>query len=105
MAIMKQQIHAGWRIAIVTLLHLLLARFAYEWWVFGPHYGPHGSIPGHDLLFEGSASAICLVLLVPVFLRGNISQRTAVIVLSLLPVTLFLVVVYYVVHVCIYIYG
>lgn len=90
---------------MVAFLHLLLARFAYEWWLFGPHFAPHGNIPKHDLLSEGAASAICLVLMAPVWLRGNLSQRLTAILLSLFPMTLFIIVVYYVLRVCIYIYG
>jgi hypothetical protein len=102
---MSQQLHANWRIALVVALHLLLALFAYKWWLFGPHFRPHGNIPNHDLLTEGTASAICLVLLVPVWLRGNMIQRAIAVTLSLLPAVIFALAVYYGIRICMYIYG
>ena len=95
---MDPPVHAGARIAIVTLLHALLAWYARAWWIFGPRYG-------HDLLAEGTAAAICFVLLVPVWARGNPRQRAAAFFLVLLPAILFGIVFYHLVQFCVYIYG
>jgi len=102
---MEPPVHAGSRIVIVSLLHLLLAWYAWEWWTFGPRFGPHGSVSTHNLLAQGSAAAICFVLLVPVWSRGNPRQRAAALCLVLLPAILFGIVFHHLIQFCVYIYG
>jgi hypothetical protein len=62
----------------------------------------HSHLPHHNLLLEGSASAICLVLVFPVLMRGRSGQRGAAALLSLLPTVLFLLAVYYVIRINIF---
>src|SRR3954468_13566395 len=82
---MDRQLHATTRIGTAAALHILLAYFAYDWWTLGAHYVGHSYLPHHNFLLEGSASAICLVLIFPVLMQGRSGQRGAAAVLALLP--------------------
>src|SRR5512140_2778304 len=96
---MQQELHASTRVGIVAALHLLLLYFLYDWWALGAHYVGHSYLPGHNFLLEGAASAVCLVLVFPVLLRGRPLHRSAAVVLSLLPVFLFTLAFYYAIHI------
>ena len=102
---MERRLHANARIGIVAALHALLMFFAYDWWTLGPHYVGHSYLPHHNFLLEGSASAICLILIFPVLLAGRPRQRGAAAVLSLLPTFLFVLAVYYVIRINIFARG
>jgi hypothetical protein len=102
---MEHRLHATARVGIVAALHLLLARFAYDWWRLGPHYVGHSYLPRHDFLLEGAASAVCLVLVFPVLWRGSRGQRGVAAALSLLPAFLFVMAAYYVIRINIFARG
>lgn len=102
---MQQELHASTRVGIAAALHLLLLYFLYGWWALGAHYVGHSYLPGHNFLLEGAASAVCLVLVFPVLLRGRPLHRSAAVLLSPLPAFLFTLAVYYVVHIDIFARG
>jgi len=92
---MDRALHAPTRLAIVAALHVLVLRFAYEWWTLGPHYVGHAYLPGHDFLLEGALGGICLVLVFPILLCGRRLQRALAAALSVLPGVLFALAFYY----------
>ena len=96
---MQQGLHASTRVGIVAALHLLLLYFLYDWRTLGAYYVGHSYLPGHNFLLEGAASAVCLVLVFPVLLRGRLIHRAAAVVLSPVPAFLFTLAIYYVIHI------
>lgn len=96
---MDHALHAPTRIAIVAALHFLLVPLAFVRWAVGSHYDGVAYFPGHDFLFMGTASGVCLVLLFPIFLRGRPIQRVVASALSVLPGVLFVIVVYYAIRI------
>src|SRR5208282_1962795 len=96
---MQQELHATARVEIAAALHLLLLYLFYDWWTLGPYYVGHSYVPGHNFLLWGAASAVCLVLVFPVLLRGRVLQRSAAVGLFLLPAFLFILAAYYVIRI------
>ncbi len=91
--------------AIAAALHALVVPLAYDWWTLGPRYVGHSYLPRHDFLLEGAAGAICIVLVFPVLLRGRPLQRAAAGALSVLPLLLLILAVYYAIRINIWVRG